>query len=38
MSSQPQEHHKSPRRALIDILMLVAIPSIVIYIISKVWK
>lgn len=41
MSSQPprlQEHHKSGSRAVLDVLMLVAIPTIVIYIISKLWK
>jgi hypothetical protein len=38
MASQPQEHHKSALRALLDIVMLVAIPTIIIFIISKVWK
>jgi hypothetical protein len=38
MSSHPQEHHKSTRRALVDLLMLVGIPTLIIYIISKVWK
>jgi hypothetical protein len=41
MSSKPQgpaEGHRSTRRVALDIFMIVAIPSVVIYIISKVWK
>ncbi len=38
MSSHPQEHHKSPRRALVELFMLVGIPTLIIYIVSKVWK
>jgi hypothetical protein len=42
MSSKPQipadGHHRSNRRVALDIFLIVAIPSVVIYIISKVWK
>lgn len=41
MSSKPQgsaEGHRSARRVVLDIFMIIAIPTAVIYIISKVWK
>jgi hypothetical protein len=41
MSSKPQipaEAHRSTRRVILDILLLVLIPTIVIFIVSKVWK
>lgn len=41
MSSKPQgstEGHRPARRVALDIFLLVAIPSIVIYVLSKVWK
>jgi hypothetical protein len=41
MSSKPQipgDGHRSARRVALDIFLIVAIPTVVIYIISKVWK
>jgi hypothetical protein len=38
MSSQPQEHHKSAQRALLDLFLIIAIPTAIIYIVSKIWK
>ena len=38
MSSQPREHHKPASRALLELLLIVGIPSVLIYIISKIWK
>ena len=40
MSSQPRPHEqgRSTRRVALDIFLLVAIPTIVIFIISRIWK
>ncbi len=40
MSSQPRpsEQGKSSRRILIEVALLVVIPSILIYLVSLVWK
>ena len=41
MSSQPrptEQHGRSTKVIILEIILLVAIPTIVIFIISKVWK
>ncbi len=40
MSSQPShtEPGRSTRRVVLDIILIVSIPTIAIYIISKIWK
>ncbi len=41
MSSQPPrpvESGRSVKRVILDLFLLVAIPTVVIFIISKVWK
>lgn len=39
MSSQaPETSQRSSKRVIFDISLLIIVPSIIIYIISKVWK
>ena len=41
MSAQrprPEETGRSTRRVLLDIFLLVAIPTVVLYIISRIWR
>jgi hypothetical protein len=39
MSSQaPGTHQRSSKRVILDISLLIVVPTIVIYVISKVWK